>query len=114
MRLGHALDQRPVDLLRRPLAEGLGELLRGEPGARDDEDAGGRPVEAVDQPRLLALRVAERFEQRIDVAGQARAALHGESRRLVEDEDVVVLVEEERAEEVGVLSAGFVPGVFVA
>ena len=42
------------------------------------------------------------------MAGQAGAALHGEAGGLVEDEDLVVLVEDDRAEEIGILATGLV------
>ena len=38
----------------------------------------------------------------IEMARQARTALHGKARRLVEDKHIVVLVEEDRAQEIGV------------
>ena len=102
VRLRHALDQRPVDLPRRARAERLRRASGRKARARDDQDARRVAVEAVDQARLLALAVAQRLEHGVDMAREARAALHGQPRRLVEDEDLVVLVEEERAQEIGI------------
>ncbi len=97
--LRNALDQCPVDLARRALAEGAGELGGGKPGARDHQNAAGVAIEPVDEARLLALGIGQRLEQAVDMARQARSALHGEPGRLVEDEDFPVLVEKDGTQE---------------
>src|SRR6516164_7802854 len=102
LRFRNALHQRPVDLAGGAGAERLGQLLRREPRPGDDEHTRGVAVEPVHQPRLLALAVAEGIEHGIDMAGEAGTALHGKTGRLVENEDIIVFVEEDAAQEVGV------------
>ena len=92
--LRHALDQRPVGLLGVAAAEGFGELHRGKARARHHQHARRVAVEPVDEARLLALLVAPGLEHVVDVARDARAALHREAGRLVEDEHLGVLVEQ--------------------
>src|SRR3546814_6789782 len=50
----HPGDERPVDLARKPRAEGFRERHRGETGLGDDEAPGGVLVEPVDEARFLA------------------------------------------------------------
>ncbi len=90
----HALDQRPVGLLRLAGTKRLGELHGREPCPGNDQHAAGVAIEPVHQSWLLTLPVAPRLEHRIDAPGDTGAALHGESGRLVEDEHLVVLVEQ--------------------
>ncbi len=90
----HALHQRPVGLLGLACPKRLGELHRRQPRARHDENARRVAVEPMHQPRLLALLVAPGLQHGIDAARDARAALHGEPRRLVEDEHFRVFVQQ--------------------
>ena len=60
----------------------------------------------MDEARLLAVGSGERGEHAVDMALGARAALHGEAMRLVDHEDVAVLVQDQVAEERRVLSGG--------
>ncbi len=98
----NALDQRPVGLFRLAGAERLGEFHRRKPCAGDHQHAGGVTVEAVDEARLLALLVAPGLQHVVDVAGNARAALHRQSCRLVEDKNLVVLVQQHLLQHVGI------------
>jgi hypothetical protein len=58
------------------MAERSGQRGRGEPGFRDQKAARGLLVEPVDQPGLLALRIAHHFQHLVDVPRGARTALH--------------------------------------
>src|SRR5687768_3342097 len=91
--LRHALDQRPVGLLGVAPAKSLGELHRRKAGAGDDQHARRVAVEAVHQPRLLALGIAPSLQHVVDMADHTRTALHGKPGRLVEDEDFWILVD---------------------
>src|SRR5215203_962412 len=103
----HAGDDGPVDLARRARAEGLAERHGGKARLRDDEAAGRVLVEAMDEARLLALLVAQRLKQAVDVALRPRPALDRKAGGLVEDENVLVLVERDRLEKAAlVLVAG--------
>ena len=82
--VGHADDQRPVDLLRRAAREALGEERRAARGAGDQQDARGVLVEPVDQARARLVSPCEGVEQAVDMAVRAGAALGGEAGRLVE------------------------------
>ncbi len=93
LRLGHADHQRPIDLARRAVAECAGQMGRGKARLGDQQAAGGLAVDPVHQPRLLPLGVAHHLQHLVDMARHAGAALHGEARRLVEDEHVVILIE---------------------
>ena len=62
---------------------------------RDEQHAGRVAVEAVDETRALAAEaVGHAFEHAVDVLAGAGAALHRKPERLVQDEDVQVLVED--------------------
>ena len=98
-RLGDTLDQRPVDLPRRAGPEGRRELRGGETGLGDKQHARGIAVKAMDEAGLLAFAVAEGFEHGVEMARQAGAALHRKAGWLVEDENIVVLVKEDGAQE---------------
>ena len=104
-RLGHAGDQRPVDLARRARAEGLGKRRSGKARLRHQQAAGGVLVEPMDQPRALSIGAgpAQGAEHAVNVTRGAGAALHGEAHGLVEHHDVVVLVERDRFQEGAVL-----------
>ncbi len=91
---GHALDQRPVDLLRVAGGQRARQLRRGRHGARDDEDTGGIAVETVDETRARAFLERQAVQHAVDMLGQAAAALGGEARRLVQDNDVLVHVDD--------------------
>ena len=103
VRLGHALDQCPVDLAGGAATERLGQLLGGKARARHHQNAGGIAVEPVDEARLLALAVAEGLQHAIDVAGEAGPALHRQTRRFVEDEDLIVLMQDHGAQRIAVV-----------
>ncbi len=58
----------------------------------------------MDEARTLAIRAGERAQHRVEMpAPLPRAALHREARRLVEHDDVGVLVDDEAAHEARVL-----------
>ena len=99
LHLGHAGDQRPIDLARRSRAEGLGQGRRGKAGLGDQEAAGSVLVEPMHQPRPLAVGVAQDVEHAVDMARGAGAALHREPHRFVEHQHVGVLVQRDRFEE---------------
>ena len=84
-------------------AERLGKLHGGEPRAGDDQHAGRVAVEPVHQTRLLALLVAPGFQHVVDMADDARAALHGEAGRLVEDKDFRIFVDQHLGQNVAVV-----------
>src|SRR5690606_11112598 len=65
----------------------------------DHDAARGIAVEAVDEPGGFALAVGQALEQAVEVALLPAPALRGESVRLVEDIELVVLVEDEVAQE---------------
>ena len=61
----------------------------------DEQHAGRVAVEAVHEARALAAEaVGHAGEHAIDVPLGSAAALHGEAERLVEDEDMLVLVQD--------------------
>ncbi len=105
MRLGHANDQRPVDLARRTRAEGFRQRRGGKTGLRHQQAAGGVLVEAVDEARALRVRVltTQCAQHAVEVMHRAGAALHGKAHRLVEHQHVVVFVERDRLDEGAVL-----------
>ena len=92
-----SLDQRDVLALDRMAAEELLQRVEGGAVAREDERAGGVVVEPVHDAGVRPSAVA--MLQVVDGAGPERVLLAGlgghgqEARRLVDDEDVVVLVE---------------------
>ena len=65
---GHALDQRPVDLLGAARAEGLAELGGDLARLGDQQHAGGVAVEPMNQRRTFAALVAQRLQHAVDVA----------------------------------------------
>ena len=62
-------------------------------------------IEAVDKARTILAVARERGKQRVEMALGLRAALHGEARRFVQDDDVVVAVKHEAFDERAVLGA---------
>ena len=63
--------------------------------ARDDEQAGGVAVEAVDDPRALLLptrRAVRQQRLRERALGVPGAGVNDDTRRLVDDEEMLVLV----------------------
>jgi hypothetical protein len=91
----HADHQRPVDLARGTAGESLGEERRAAWRARDQQDARGVLVEPVDQARArAALDIS--VEQPVDVFLDARTALRGEARRLVEHDRGAILRQHHR------------------
>ena len=56
----------------------------------------------MDQPGPVLEAETERIEHAVDMALGTRAALHGEAWRLVEDDDVIVLVDHQRLDLGGV------------
>ncbi len=89
----HASYQRPIGLLGIALAKRCRQLLRGASGAGDDKNAGCIAVEAMHQPRLLALRAGPCFEHLVDIPRHAGPALHGKTGRLVQDDHLVVFMQ---------------------
>jgi hypothetical protein len=102
VRLGHAADQRPIDLPHRAGLESAAELRRDGAALGHDQHARGVAVEPVHEPRPCLGPVAQGFEQAVDMMRRLGSALHGDARRLVEDEEVVVLVEGDRREKIAV------------
>ncbi len=104
-RLRHALDQRPVDLLRLARAEDLAEVGRHLARLGEQQHARRVAVEPVDEHRPRPVLARERLQHAVDVPLRSRAALHREPVRLVEHDDVAVLVEGHRPDRPGVLGA---------
>ena len=92
-RRGRAGDGSPVELAGGARLEGAGEGGGGAGAAGEQEHARGIAVEAVDEARLVGAAEPQRLGEAVDVAALAGAALDGEARRLVERDDVVVLLE---------------------
>ncbi len=92
--LRHALDQRPVDLLRVAGGQRARQLGGGGNRARHDEDAGGVAVQAMDEARARVLLESEAVEHAVDMGGEAAAALGRQARRLVQHDDVLVHVDD--------------------
>jgi hypothetical protein len=103
--LRDALDQRPVGLLGIAAAECLGKLHRGKARAGNDQHARRVAVETMHKARLLALLVAERFQHVVDMAHDARAALHRKTGWLVENEHGRVLVQHHLPEDGAIVLA---------
>ena len=61
------------------------------------------------QPRPLAVRVAQDFQHAVEMARGAGAALHRKPHRLIEHQNVGVLVERDRFQELAGLFVGFAP-----
>ncbi len=78
-------------------------MRRRRPRLGHHQHAGGVAIEPVHQPRRLALLVGQALEQPVHVPLGAAAALAGKARRLVEDIELVVLVEDQPAQEIRVL-----------
>ena len=88
----HAFGQRPVDLGRVALPERFAEGRRRRRRPGDDQDARRIAVQPMHQPRLLLLAESEELEQPVDMPGDAAAALRGEPRRLVENQNRRILM----------------------
>ena len=101
-RLRHAVDQRPIDLPHRAGLEGAAELGRDRAALGHHQHPRGVAVEPVHEPRPRLRPVAQAFEQAVDVMWRFGPALHRDSRRLVEDEKIVILVERAGGKEVAV------------
>ena len=102
LRPRNAGNQRPVDFSRVAGAEGAREFGGREPGFGDHEHARGVLVDAVDKARLLAVAIGERGQHAVDMARDPRTALNREPHRLVQHEDVAVLVDGHLAKFFGV------------
>ncbi len=97
--VGAPVDDGEVELVHLALGEGAREPLIRLLGARHREHSGGAEVEPVDDAG--AARVADRgdlgkaVEQEVDqrAVGAPRARVHRDIRRLVEDDQVIVLPE---------------------
>lgn len=98
--LRHSHDQRPIELARAPAAEGGGQLGGGGGGAPEQEHAAGVLVESVDEARSLAVE-AQGIEQGVEMLGRARAALHRQTRRLVDGDDMGVAMYDHRPHRLG-------------
>ncbi len=57
----------------------------------------------MDEPRLLPSSVAKRFQHAVDMTVDAGPALHGQTGRLVEDQNMPVLVEHIRLQHVAIV-----------
>ena len=90
---GPARDDGPVGLLHRAAAERGGELRRGARRAGEQQHAGGVAVQPVHQARPIRRAEAQRVEQRVEVMGDAGAALHRHAVRLVQHQHVVVAID---------------------
>src|SRR5690606_36949591 len=97
-RMRRARHGGPVDLARVAGLEGPRER-RGRPGAAaHDEHPRSIAVEAVDELRLLLPLEAQRLGQGIDMPDLARAPLDRKSRRLVERDNMLVPIDDGRAD----------------
>ena len=102
-RLGHALHQRPIGLGRRARLEDAPELGRRIARLGNEQHTAGVAVEAMHQPRpLTAEAVGHAGQQPIDVTLGAGAALHGQPKRLVEHEHVLVLEQDRPLDQIAV------------
>src|SRR5690606_32089949 len=97
----------PVDLLRLPRAERLGKLHRGEPRACHYQHAGSISVQAVHEARLFALPAAPGFQHAVHMAVDAGAALHRKACRLIEDENLLVLMDQHLREHLGIAMVAY-------
>ena len=85
--VGHAHDQRPVDLLGAAAGEPLGEKRRASGCAGHQQDAGGILVEPVDEAGALFLAFFHiGIEQTVDMVERVGPALSGEAGGLVDDQ----------------------------
>ncbi|CAH0371165.1 unnamed protein product, partial [Pelagomonas calceolata] len=100
---GHAVDDGEVALVDAAVGERLRQARRSFTRGRHQHAAGHGPVEPVRRVRVL--RAAALREKRLGVVRDARVAgavaLGQHARRLVEREDVVVLVQHAAAEDLG-------------
>ena len=80
--------------------------MRGKARTGHDQNAGSGPVQAMHQAWFLAAAVAERIQHAVHMARQPRAALNRQTLRFVEDKQVVVLMQDQRAQSCGIVSAG--------
>ena len=94
-RLWHALDQGPINLARLPRAEDLPEVGSHLPVAGDKQNARRVPIEPMHQHRPVATRIRESLQEAIEVFARAGAPLDGKPERLIQHNDVAVLVEDE-------------------
>src|SRR5262245_55756319 len=97
-RLRYALDQRPIDLAHRTGLEGAAELCGHLAAFGYHQHAGGVAIEAVHQARPWLRAVAKALEQSVEMMRSLGSALHGDSRRLVKHQEIVVLVERDGGE----------------
>ena len=75
----------------------------GRPGvAPQHQDARRVEIEAMDQARPFAIGPGERAQHRVEIAPLAGTALDREPGRLVEDQDIVVLMDHQAAHEAGI------------
>ena len=100
-RVRRADDQRPVGLLRLVAGEGARQAGGGGGRLAQHQHAGGVAVEPVDQAGALQPLPPGR-QQAVDVLAGLGAALDGEAGRLVEHQHLLVLVDHQRAGELGV------------
>ncbi|MCD6073094.1 MAG: hypothetical protein K0S42_3610 [Microvirga sp.] len=98
----HTRNQRPVDLARGTGAEGLRHRGRGKARLGDYEAAGCILVEAMHETRLLPVVASQGIEHPVHMPLSARATLDREPHRLVDDENVLVLIKRDRLQEVAV------------
>ena len=93
-----ASDDRPIGLFRTPLGEGAGEMGGRRRSLSKDQHAGGVPVQAVHQLGSID-SLAPGAQQSVNVVHRLCATLDGEAGRLVERQHLVVLVEDQGADE---------------
>ena len=98
----HADDDRPVELLGLAVAEGVAQPPGRQAGAGDQQQARRVLVQAVDQPRPLLVAETQRVEHAVDMPLGPGPALHRQARRLVQHDDLVVLVDDQAADLLGV------------
>ena len=91
--IGRRGDDRPVGLLHRPAAECRRELRCGARRAGEQQHARGVTVQPVHQARAIRRTEAQRIEQRVQMMGDARPALHRHAVRLVQHQQVIVAME---------------------
>ena len=90
--------QRPVQLAHRARAEGRRQTRRRPGTARQQKRPAGVLVEAVHQARALARAEAQRIEHGVEMARDAAAALHRETGRLVDHQQLIVAIEDAAAQ----------------
>ena len=101
-RLGGAGDDGPVGLLRAAAGEGAGELCGRAGRLAEEQNTGGVAVETVNQTRALE-PLAPGGEQAIYMPRRLGAALDGQARRLVDGDDLGVLVDHQSPDEADIL-----------